>query len=1531
MHSVISREKSNNTLNCSIRAVYNKLILFVLFVASSATVSAAEVGFLPATVDLQVGEKALVHVVVTGVPEPGLQAFQFRVEFNTGLANLNNPNFATPFAAFEPLGGKPFCSIVTSRDACSDPAWFLISTGRTAQLANAAIDNGSGTGQIAYGSSGTESASVGSGAIAIIEVEGIADGVVQVNLTDIVLARPDLQPFPVTFRNLTINVGTTPNNSNPRAVNDTDVATEDTAITVTVLANDSDVDGDVLTVSSTTQGANGSVSVNADNTLTYTPNVNFHGVDSFTYTISDGNGGAATATVSVTVTPVNDMPIATDDTANLPEDSAATITVLANDSDVDGDTLSVSSTTQGTNGSVATNADGTLTYTPNANFNGADSFTYTVSDGNGGSDTAIVNISVGASNDAPVATDDSANTQEDTAVTIAVLSNDSDIEGDTLRIASTTQGTNGSVTVNGGNVLTYTPNANFNGVDSFGYTIIDGNGGSDIASVTVSVAPINDAPTAADDSADTQEDTAITINVLANDSDIDSDTLSVLSTTPGANGSVVINSDNSLTYSPNGNFNGVDSFTYIVSDGDSSNDTATVSVTVTSVNDAPVAINDSVITQEDTSVTVIVLANDSDEEGDTLTVSSTTQGSNGSVNINADYSVTYTPNVNFNGVDNFTYTVSDGNSGTDTATVTVSVSPVNDAPVAINDSANTLEDISVTVIVLANDSDVDGDTLNVSSATQGINGVVSINADNTVTYIPNANFNGVDNFTYTINDSNSASDTANVTINIGGTNDAPIALDDTVSTPEDMAVTIEVLANDSDQDGDTLSVLSTTQGANGTVDINADNTVTYTPNANYNGVDSFIYTISDGRVSDFATVSIIVTPVNDAPVAIDDSANTQEDTEVTVTALANDIDVDNDTLIVATVTQGSNGSVTINADNTLTYTPNANFNGADSFSYAINDGNIVSAAATVSINVTPINDVPIAIDDSASTLEDTAVNIDVLSNDSDVDNDTLLVSSVTQGSNGAVVINADNTIVYAPDNNFVGGDTFTYTINDSNGGVDTATVTINVGGLNDVPIAIDDSAGTQEDTAITIDVLVNDSDPDDDVLILLSSTQGSNGSVNINIDNTVTYVPNANFNGVDTFTYTIGDGNGGSDTANVDININAINDAPVANAGNDVNVEVGTPAVLDGSASFDIDGDPLNFSWQFSILPVGSILTNGDLVGINTPSVMFTPDVLGDYHVELTVFDGLLGTTDVAVVMAANPPNISPNALAGADQTAQTGTVVVLDASASNDPDNGPQAMTFSWFFNSVPVGSALTNANIANVNGVVATFTPDADGGYSLTLEVSDGEATNQDQVLITALTPPNVPPNADAGSDQNVNADTIVNLDGSSSNDPDGGPDILSFGWTFVSIPTTSGLTNIDIIDSNTVLPSFAPDVVGTYLIRLDVFDGDASDFDQIMVEVIQLGSAPLAPTDLVGRSKLLHVNLNWAATDGASNYRVFRRLDSETNFVEIAQVPVSALVDDFPVGTSSAEYFLVAENNFGVSPDSEIIVVRTSTRAR
>ncbi len=479
-------------------------------------------------------------------------------------------------------------------------------------------------------------------------------------------------------------------------------------------------------------------------------------------------------------------------------------------------------------------------------------------------------------NAVPVAVADSYSTNEDTALNVSasgVLTNDTDADSDPLTAIKVTDPANGSVVLNSDGSFTYTPNADFNGSDSFTYKANDGTADSNIATVTITVNSVNDAPVAVADSYSTNEDTPLVVavsGVLGNDSDVDGDSLSAIKVTDPSNGSVLLNSDGSFTYTPNTNFNGSDSFTYKANDGTVDSNTVIVSITVNPVNNAPVAVDDSASTNEDTLVTTgDVLSNDTDVDGDTLSVSvaDATSANGGTVVNNGNGTFNYTPASNFNGTDTFNYTVSDG-SLTDVGTVTITVTAVNDAPVANNDAYSANEDTALNVAasgVLGNDTDVEGNTLTSILVSNVSHGTLTLNSDGSFNYAPASNYVGPDSFTYKANDGSADSNTATVNITVGGTNDIPVASNDSYSTYENVALVISapgVLGNDTDADSDPLTAVKVTDPSHGTVTLNSDGSFTYTPTSNFSGTDSFTYKANDGTAdSGTAVVTITVNRV----------------------------------------------------------------------------------------------------------------------------------------------------------------------------------------------------------------------------------------------------------------------------------------------------------------------------------------------------------------------------------------------------------------------------------------------------------------------------------------------------------------------------------------------------------------------------------------------------------------------------------------------------------------------------------------------
>ncbi|MGD1548818.1 tandem-95 repeat protein, partial [Vibrio harveyi] len=737
----------------------------------------------------------------------------------------------------------------------------------------------------------------------------------------------------------------------------------------------------------------------------------------------------------------------------------------------------------------------------------------------------------------PVAEDDSVLTDEDASVSIDVLANDQDADSDSLSIESATvPAEQGTVEIIDGKLI-FTPAEDFNGEATVTYVVTDG-ALTDEATVTVTVNPINDAPVAVNDTVTTDEDTAVTIDVLANDSDPENDTLTITAASvPTEQGTVAI-VDGKLVFTPAENFNGDATISYTISDGQLTDD-ATVAVTVNPVNDAPVAVNDAVSTDEDTAVTIDVLTNDSDLENDQLTITNASVPAEQGTVMIVDGKLVFTPAENFNGDATISYTISDGQL-TDDATVAVTVNPVNDAPVAVDDTVATDEDTAVTIDVLANDRDPENDQLTITNASvPAEQGTVTI-VDGKLVFTPAENFNGDATISYTISDGQLTND-ATVAVTVNPVNDAPVTVNDAVSTDEDTAVTIDVLANDSDPENDTLTITAASVPAEqGTVTI-VDGKLVFTPAENFNGDATISYTISDGQLTDDATVAVTVNPVNDAPVAVDDTVTTDEDTAVTIDVLANDSDPENDQLTITNASvPAEQGTVTI-VDGKLVFTPAENFNGDATISYTISDGQLTDDA-TVAVTVNPVNDAPVAVDDTVTTDEDTAVTIDVLANDSDPENDTLTITAASVPAEQGTVAIVDGKLVFTPAENFNGDATISYTISDGQL-TDDATVAVTVNPVNDAPVAVDDTVTTDEDTAVTIDVLANDSDPENDQLTITNaSVPAEQGTVAI-VDGKLVFTPAENFNGDATISYTISDGQL-TDDATVAVTVNPVNDAP---------------------------------------------------------------------------------------------------------------------------------------------------------------------------------------------------------------------------------------------------------------------------------------------------------------------------------------------------------------------------------------------------
>ena len=836
-------------------------------------------------------------------------------------------------------------------------------------------------------------------------------------------------------------------------------------------------------------------------------------------------------------------------------------------------------------------------------------------------------------NQDPVTVNDTFSGDEDTTISGNVLANDSDPENAQLTATLETPPTQGTATLAANGLLTYQPNANFNGTDTFTYQAEDTANGVSVGQVTITLTPVNDAPVAADNDYELSEDTSLTIvgpqGPLSNDTDVDGDSLSWTISTPAQNGQLTLNGDNGFTYTPTNNFSGTDSFKYQLDDGAGGNDTGTVQLTILSVNDAPQANSDSYQIEEDQTLQgESGLANDTDPDiqgGDPaaeLSASLVSNVSKGTLNLSANGIFTYQPNTNFSGSDQFTYQITDQGGLTSQAQVSIQIIGVNDAPVAQPDAYVGTEDTLLSIPtangVLSNDSDSDSSgPLTASLSSPATSGAVNLSADGSFTYQPKENFFGSDSFSYQVSDTEGAKTSSTVTIDITGVNDVPVATDDEASTGLNESVQINVLANDKDPDGDTLSILSAS-GSNGTVTHDSQ-AISFTPAQNFFGTASVNYTITDGKQGQAsATVSVSVAvgiPLN----AENDQLSLDEDSTGTINVLENDTGSGVVSLLSASA---GSGNVSITSNGNITYKPPRNVNGSATINYTISDASQLSASAQVIVTIIPVEDIPIANNDSIITTPDTPVNIAVLTNDSDGDNDPLTIISA-QVVTGTISIQGGQSLLYTPPSGFSGNTTATYTISDNNGGTDSATVAIQVTNTNTPPTGIADSYTLHSgESAVTVakaqGVLSNDSDPEQANNTLTASIvtpPSHSSSFSLSPDGSFTYQYDGNGNLTDSFSYKVSDGIDSSNAVTVNLTNATENKVPYICSVPSFSAQVGH-ALNDSIQSIDLDLESVTYA--AANLPAWlTFNANGSFSGTPTDS-----DIGTTGNISFTVTDG---------------------------------------------------------------------------------------------------------------------------------------------------------------------------------------------------------------------------------------------------------------------------------------------------------------------
>ncbi|WP_192943694.1 tandem-95 repeat protein [Vibrio diabolicus] len=1258
--------------------------------------------------------------------------------------------------------------------------------------------------------------------------------------------------------NGTANLDIKPVNDAPIATNDAIQTDEDSQVVIDVLANDSDIEGDDLSITSASVSEKQGIVEIVDGKLVFTPAENFNGNATISYTISDGELEDE-AQVSVTVNLVNDAPIALNDATITEEDTSVTIDVLPNDTDIDGDTLSIESASVPSDQGQVEIIDGKLVFTPTENFNGDAEITYTVTDGSL-TDQATVNVTVNAVNDTPVVESSIADqtlAEDFTPYSIDLNTAFSDVDNADGELTFSVSGNSNIQVAIVNGIATFTPTADWNGSENLTFTATDPSGESVSQTVNFTVAPVADIVA---DNATVVEDTPTIIKVLGNDTfEGDDKVVSLDSNNGPANGTVSVNPDGSVTYTPNDNYHGADSFTYIVTSGGVSEST-TVNVDVTPVNDAPVAKDDTAVTDEDTPVTIDVLPNDTDIDGDTLSIqSASVPEAQGTVEI-IDGKLVFTPAENFNDDAEITYTITDG-SLTDQATVNVTVNAVNDTPVVESNLADqTLaEDFTRYSIDLNTAfSDVDNVDGELSFSVSGNNNVLVSIENGIATISPTADWNGSEALTFTATDPSgeSVSQTVNFTV-------APVAdiVADNATVVEDTPTIIKVLGNDTFEGNDKVVSLDTNNGpANGTVSVNPDGSVTYTPNDNYHGADSFTYIVTSGGVSESTTVNVDVTPVNDAPVATNDNAVTDEDTPVKIDVLPNDTDIDGDKLSIDSASVPSDQGTVEIVDGKLVFTPAENFNGDAEITYTVTDGTLTDQA-TVNVTVNAVNDTPEVesnIADQTLAEDFTPYSIDLNTAFSDVDNVDGELSFSVSGNNNVLVSIENGIATISPTADWNGSEALTFTATDPSGESVSQTVNFTVAPVADI---VADNATVVEDTPTIIKVLGNDTFEGDDKVVSLDTNNGpANGTVSVNSDGSVTYTPNDNYHGTDSFTYIVTSG-GVSESTTVNVDVTPVNDAPVAKDDTAVTDE-NTPVTIDVLPNdTDVDGDTLS-------IQSASVPETQGTVEIIDGKLVFTPaeNFHGDAEITYTVTDGSL-TDQATVNVTVNAVNDTPVVESSiADQTlAEDFTPYTIDLNtAFSDVDNVDGELSLSVSGNS--------NIQVAIVNGI-ATFTPTADwnGSEILTFTATDpsGESVSQTVNFTVA-------PVADIESDRATvveDTPTIIKVLG---NDTFEGDDKV------VSLDTNHGPANgtVSVNPDGSVTYTPNDNYHGADSFTYIVTSGGVSESTTVNVDVTPVNDAPVAKDDTAVTDEDTPVTIDVLTNDND--------VDGDKLSIESASVP-------------------------------------------
>jgi hypothetical protein len=1121
----------------------------------------------------------------------------------------------------------------------------------------------------------------------------------------------------------------------PLAVADSYSTNEGSSLVVSgngLLANDTDPRARDLTSVLDEAPSHGTVVMATDGSFIYDPNPGFFGNDSFTYHANNGFLDSNLVSVSVTVNEVVPPPVAVEDAFETDEDIPLTVPatgVLANDSDLRARPLTAILDVGPPHGLLTFNVDGSFVYTPAEDYFGPDSFTYHANNGFLDSDIATVNLTVNEVVPAPIATADSYSTEEGTSLVIAgdgVLANDADPRSRPLSAILNVGPANGALTLALNGDFTYTPASGFYGADSFTYHATNGFVDSDVVTVSLTVNEVVPPAVAIGDVYQTDGNLQLVVpvaGVLANDSDPRSRPIIAILDNGPSHGVLALNENGSFTYTPELDYSGPDSFTYHASNGFLDSNIVTVEITVETIYPPPVAGDDTYSTNENSPLVIRpangLLANDTDAESLPLEAVLDIGPVHGTLALNPNGSFTYTPAVSYFGNDAFTYHASNGTRESNIATVNLTVNEVVPAPVTVNDSYSTNEDVPLAVAstgVLANDSDPRARPLTAIVDSFPSHGTLVLDPEGGFTYTPDSRYFGTDSFSYHANNGSVDSVPTTVNLVINEVIPPPVASADSYSVDQGAILTIAaqgVLSNDSDPRARPLTAILDAGPSHGSLNLNSSGAFIYTPTPGYTGPDSFAYHANNGFLnSNVVTVLITVRPPTFVGLV-----NGGFEANFTGWTISGSQNIQSAAPYVPT--EGSN-LVGFNGAN---LTPNAIL----SQTFVTVPGQSYTLAFDLGV---------LAFNTNSQTMQATVNGTgNLLSR-------TITIFGVS-GSNrwfpqsySFTADSASTTLTFRDQSTSSQGLDMT---------LDNVRVTGPPPSSNNAPVAIADTFSTEQDATLSVPapgVIANDTDSESQPLTAFLVATAAHGTVAMGTNGSFTYTPTGGYYGTDSFTYRVNDGSLNSNVVTVSLTITRKNTAPVAaadsySADQDTALVISAPGVL--SNDTDAQSQPLTAILN-SGPAHGTINLNASGGFTYTPFTgYFGPDSF-TYHASDGSLDSNVATVSINVVKGNSPPEaVADSYSVNQDTTLDVPSSGVL----ANDSDEESQPLTS--ILDSGPGNGSVT---LFNNGRFIYVPNPGYFGPDSFTYHANDGSSNSNVVSVSLTVNMLNTPPVAYADS---------------------------------------------------------------------------------------------------------------------------------------------------------------------------------------